>query len=144
MPTYFNAFCSDCSYEWDALTFSERIGHPMSPEATYFCQNCYTHLSIAIDFDRLSWKNWLKGHQSRIAGNELVARAVALINEICDGTSGYLLVLDAIWPRLWCPGCNRLLIEGSIHECPIRCPRCLQRNARLQGMEFVTVDVADD
>ena len=146
MPTFFNALCGDCSHEWDAFMFSERIGHPLAstPEATYFCQDCYTHLRIATDFDRLSWKNWLKGNQSRIEGSELVACAVAMIDEICDSSSGYLLVMDYVWPRLWCPACDRPLIKGSIHECPMRSPRCLRRNARLQDMEFVTVDVADD
>jgi hypothetical protein len=139
VPGEFHAICPDCSHEWDALTWFEQIsdGWSSTPAEFFFCQDCYTHLSVGTNFDRLSWKRWLAGHQSMIDASKIVAHAVAIIDDICSQTTGYPLVLDSAWPRLSCPSCERPLLEGSIDECSIRCPRCHERNARSQGVHSI-------
>ena len=135
MPWEFRASCPDCSHEWEALMFTERIAPSTSdtPVRRFFCPCCVTHVSIATDFDRSSFQNWLRGHKHYLTASNFLAHNVGLISTICDATTGYLLPLDALWSQLHCPSCDIPLTEGSMDTDPITCPNCSKSNVRTQG-----------
>ena len=113
---------------------TERVAPATSdtPVRQFFCPTCVTHLSIATDFDRSSFQNWLRGHQYYLTASELLAHNIGLISSICESTKGYLLPLDTLWPQLYCPPCDNRLVEGSMDTAPITCPNCGKCNARSQ------------
>ena len=135
MPWEFRASCPDCSHEWESLMFTEWIGPTTSdaPVRRFFCPGCVTHISIATDFDRNSFRNWLRGHPHQVTASDFLAHNIGLINAICDSTTGYLLPLDSLWPQLYCPPCDSQLTEGSMDDQPIGCPNCGKRNAKSHG-----------
>ena len=135
MPWEFHAACPDCSYEWDALTIFETIGAwtKTTPVLDFYCQDCCSHISVATDFDKNSFRNWKRGSGDLISSSIRLSHNVALITKLCDEPSPYVLSLDQLWSQLWCPPCSRKFIPGSIDECPIVCPKCHQVNARSGG-----------
>ena len=135
MPWEFHAVCPDCSHEWDGLTWFEHIsdGDSRTPTEGYFCTDCCTHLSVKTDFDRLSFRNWLRGNQRRVNASPTLQHNVALISSACETATGYLFSMDNVWGNLLCVPCNRPLIRNSIDNVGIRCPQCSGRNAKSQG-----------
>ncbi|QEG24810.1 hypothetical protein MFFC18_47350 [Mariniblastus fucicola] len=135
MPWEFRATCPECSHEWEALTYTEWIGSATSdtPVRRFFCPDCTTHVSIATDFDRASFQNWLRGHQHYLTASGFLAHNIGLIVAICDSTPGYLLPLDTLWSQLHCPPCDTPLVEGSMDAHPVTCPNCGKCNAKSHG-----------
>jgi ribosomal protein S27E len=115
--------------------FTERIAPATSdtPVRRFFCPDCVTHITIATDFDRSSFRNWLSGHKHYLAASDFLAYNIGLIVAICDSSTGYLLPLDSVWPQLHCPPCDKRLVEGSMDSHPITCPSCGKRNAQSHG-----------
>ncbi len=135
MPWEFHASCPDCRHEWDAWVTFERIADSTEKTAVrrYFCPTCLVHLSIATDFDRISFRNWLSGNQRFVSTCRMLAHNIALIQHICDNSTGYLMSLDSLWNQLWCPDCQRALVAGSIDQHSITCPNCGKGNAISHG-----------
>ncbi len=108
------------------------LGHVTSdtPKVLLECSDCYTGLTVALDFDVNSFRNW-KGALKYAP--PIVAENAALVERACQEATGYLIDMDAIWPHFRCPDCDRSLSSGDFEQIPLRCPRCSQRTARYDG-----------
>ena len=133
MPWEFHARCPDCHHDWCGLeSFTWLVdGLPLSsPAVTYACPQCYLHLRIPTDFDRVSFLHWVRGHQETIQSSRLIAQVTALILERCD-KSHYLFDYADALEHLICPDCDRKLHKGHFDTCSLVCPPCKSERAQV-------------
>jgi hypothetical protein len=130
MPFEFFARCSACGHDWSDLHCFSSIGDILSsPTATYSCIECFGHITVATDFDRISFENWHGGHRQEIACCPLTASFVTEIDKAFDKArylASYIDRLDAIE----CPKCNRKMHKGYLEDCLLVCPQCRSESAR--------------
>lgn len=152
MPSEVSCHCPYCNTSWGDLIDTSRIGHQVTgtPVRKFRCQLCLQCLFIATDFDRISFSNWFNGNNIANIRSGLLRHNGSLINSISADTRGYLLDLSALWDQLYCPDCDRRLIEytdddnESIES--IECRNChsLKAKAEFTGVIVSTMEQFDD